>query len=50
MIIKSADIAAGVTDAAKLDALWELAINNDAKKLDALRGKIAEVALQKDAK
>jgi len=44
---KSADIAAGVTDAAKLDALWELAINGNEKKLNALRAKIAKVALQR---
>ncbi len=48
---KSAEIAAGVTDADKLDALWEMAISGDAKKVDVLKAKIAEVALQaSDAK
>jgi len=31
------------TDAAKLDALWELAVNGDATKLDALKTAISHI-------
>jgi len=39
----SREIAVGVTDAAKLDALWELAINGNAEKVDALKVKLAKI-------
>ena len=31
------------TDAAKLDALWELAINGNARKLDALKPALSHI-------
>lgn len=44
-IQKDAEIAAGVTDAAKLDALWEMAISGDAKKIDELKDKLVKIAV-----